>query len=121
MISILRFAVVAIWSVLFAVSYYALKRLMDGMPEFSFSSKIVGYFLRSRWFYVAGFIYPFSVLLSSCSLRIMPVSTAGPVFFILGTVITILLGIFFFSETVSFIKGMGLGFCLLGVIMILVK
>ncbi|MCP3943763.1 MAG: hypothetical protein GY710_20105 [Desulfobacteraceae bacterium] len=114
-----RIFVIVFWSACFAGSYYSLKQLMVNMPSFEPTLLWGSYFLRSVFFYVTVVCYPVMVLLSCISLRLMPVSSAGPIFMILGTIISIILGIFFFSEEIGTLKLAGIIFCGLGIILLI--
>ncbi len=118
---LIRVGIISVWGVCCAVSYYSMKRLMNEMPKFSFSWELLNFFLTNSYFYLALFLYPVTIVLVALAFKFMPVSTAGPAFLILGSIISILLGVCFFSEIISPLKWTGIGCCLLGVILIIIS
>jgi hypothetical protein len=88
----IRVAIVLIWGILFSISQYAMKRFMTELPGLLPTQENILFILRCKWFYITGTIFPASVLLSSLSYRFMHVSSAGPVFFTFGAVISLFVG-----------------------------
>lgn len=113
----IRALTILLWVLFFTISYYSLKRLMDSLPSSGGLQNMIHYAFTSIWFYAALFSYPLTAFLVALSLKIMPISSAGPVFLVLGSIISILLGMLFFSENISFLKWTGIFFCALGIIL----
>ena len=70
--------------------------------------------LRSPWLYVAGVLYVCCALLYFFLLGRLPLSVAGPVFMVLGIVITTAIGAFGFGEPIGLQKSLGMAVCLVG-------
>jgi multidrug transporter EmrE-like cation transporter len=74
---------------------------------------------RSPMMYVAATLYIACAFLYFLALSRLPLSTAGPVFMVLGVVTTTVLGFSLFGEQMSPLKLLGTGVCLLGTFMLL--
>jgi multidrug transporter EmrE-like cation transporter len=118
---IIRVSIVLAWTILFSISQFSTKKFMTELPTLSASKETLLFAITNKWFYIAGIIFPISVAISCLSYRFMPVSTAGPLFFALGTIISLIVGVACFSEVISCLKGIGIGFCLLGISLIFIK
>jgi multidrug transporter EmrE-like cation transporter len=70
---------------------------------------------KSPTLYVAGVLYVACALLYFISLTRLPLSTAGPVFMILGVVASAVIGSSVFGESLSLPKLLGMIVCLAGV------
>jgi multidrug transporter EmrE-like cation transporter len=66
-------------------------------------------------FYLMGLLYLSCAALYMVSLRLMALSTVGPLYLSLGAVATFLLGVLFFHESFSYVRLVGVGFCMLGI------
>ena len=69
----------------------------------------------SPWLYVAVALYGACALFYLVSLRLLPLSTAGPIYMTLGVFASALTGLIYFSEPVNAVKIAGLGLCVGGI------
>ena len=107
-------APIALWLVCFTVLNILVKTLSRSLPTGRvFEQALV--MAQSPVFYVAGFLYVACALLYFVSLSRLPLSTAGPVFMILGVATTVIIGASVFGETLNSLKLLGIIICLAGV------
>jgi len=118
----LRFLVPAAWLLSFAALNYTTKRLTILMPPLSEGrGRLALFLLGSPWVYVMVALYVVCAVLYLAGVKIMPLSTAGPLFLIIGVLATTLLAMAFFGESMSLVKGVGIALCLAGAVLILWK
>jgi multidrug transporter EmrE-like cation transporter len=111
------FAPIVGWLACFAV----LNVLVKGLSLSAFNGSLLQGVLamaKSPTLYVAGILYVACALLYFFSLSRLPLSTAGPVFMVLGVVTTGILGFSVFGEPVGTAKLMGIAICLAGTALI---
>lgn len=118
---IVRITIIVGWGLLFPISQYAVKHFMTELPGITPTWKNINFVFHCKWFYIAATVFPASVVLSSLSYRYMPVSSAGPIFFTLGSVISLLVGVMFFTETISLMKGIGIALCMIGIALMILE
>lgn len=119
---LVRISIIGLWAISFIILNYGAKKLADSLPSFTIGiERFLLYLLSMPWLYVLLAFYAVCAILYMVALRFMPLSTVGPVFTILGVIITASLGIIVFGEQMSLAKGIGFGFCLVGIIFILVS
>lgn len=71
--------------------------------------------VRSPALYLSAALYAGCALLYFLSLGQMALSTAGPLFMVLGTLSTAVIGVLIFQENMGAYKLAGLAICLIGV------
>lgn len=112
----IKLAIFLGWVVLFAVLSYGAKTLATGLPPASLGVRhMIGFVWTSVWFYVIICLYVGCATLYMGALRIMPLSVAGPLFTVAGSVVALILGIVFFREDFSPAKLMGIMLCVAGI------
>jgi multidrug transporter EmrE-like cation transporter len=121
-LTVMRILILIIWMICFTVLNYAAKRLMDDLPPLSEGwQSITIHLIRSGWIYLMIVLYAVSAGFYLLSLRVMPLSTAGPLSLIIALLCTTLLALIGFHEHISAIKGIGIALALLGTILIFWK
>ena len=92
------------------------KRVAQQIPSpIPTSGEIFRLLVTSPKFYLMGILYLSCAVLYMGSLRLMPLSTAGPLYLSLGAIATFFLGVLFFDESFSYIRLLGAGLCILGI------
>jgi multidrug transporter EmrE-like cation transporter len=109
---------IAGWLICFTVLNVIVKDISQKVFSGSLVESLVA-MTRLPQAYVAAVLYVACALLYFVALSRLPLSTAGPVFMILGVVTTIVLGFTFFGEQVTPIKLLAAGVCLLGTLIFL--
>jgi len=118
---IIRFIIPLCWVLGFSILTYSTKSLTDGMPAIVQGWKgIFTYAVQCYWTYIMVSLYPVCALLYLCAVRIMPLSTAGPLFLIMGILVTSLLAIICFGESVTLLKVIGLVCSFIGAVLVAV-
>jgi multidrug transporter EmrE-like cation transporter len=108
------FTAVAGWLTCFIALNIIVKNLSVSTADQSLFQQLLS-IAKSPILYVAGVLYVTCALLYFLALGRLPLSTAGPMFMVLGVASTALIGFFVFGETVSTMKLAGLAFCLFGI------
>lgn len=111
---IATFAVIAGWFACFVVLNVLVKNLSLSIAHGSLAEQAISG-LRNPTLYVAGALYVSCALLYFVALGRLPLSTAGPMFMVIGTVSTAIIGFVFFREPIGLVKAIGLCVCLLGI------
>ena len=104
---------IAGWLACFAV----LSVLVKGLSHFAVKAGLIEDIVaiaKSPSLYLAGILYVACALLYFVSLSQLPLSTAGPVFMVLGVVTTAILGFSVFGEPIGLVKLLGIAICLAG-------
>jgi multidrug transporter EmrE-like cation transporter len=114
-----RIMIVITWLLSFSLLNVQGKILVEKAPPFCGNvSSILKFALTSTHVYLLLILYAACAIVYLISLRLMPMSIAGPVFNTVAALATFLLGVFWFGENISFMKIMGLGLCLAGVFLL---
>ncbi len=114
-----RILIFLTWLLTFSVLNAQGKIMVEKVPPFQGSVfPILKFALTSVHLYVLLILYGACAIIYLTSLRLMPMSIAGPVFNTAATLATFLLGVFWFGEGISFAKIVGLGLCLTGVFLL---
>lgn len=109
--------VIAGWLACFVVLNVLVKNLSLSIAHGSLIEQAISG-LRSPKLYVAGTLYVSCALLYFIALGRLPLSTAGPMFMVIGVVSTAAIGFVVFHEPIGLVKAVGLGICLLGIAML---
>jgi multidrug transporter EmrE-like cation transporter len=114
-----KIIIVITWLLSFSLINVQGKIIVEKFPSFHANiSSILKFTLTSTSVYVLLILYAACAILYLISLRLMPMSIAGPVFNTSAVLVTFLLGVFWFAENISFMKIMGLGLCLGGMFLL---
>lgn len=111
------FAPTIAWIACFAILNILVKALSLTISSGSLFEQALA-MAKSPTFYVAGVLYVSCALLYFLSLNRLPLSTAGPVFMILGIVTTAAIGCGVFGESLGALKLLGMIVCIAGVALI---
>jgi multidrug transporter EmrE-like cation transporter len=118
-----RILIILAWAGCFGSMNYGVKRMLTRMPAPA-SAGVGGlarYFAASPWTYALGALYCLGALLYVVSLRIMPLSVAGPIFLSLGFTMTCLLGVLVFHERITAVQAVGIVLCVAGIVLIALR
>jgi multidrug transporter EmrE-like cation transporter len=107
------FAPILGWLACFATLNVLVKRLSYSVSDGTLLESLAA-MMKSPLLYLAGMLYVACALLYFFSLARWPLSTAGPVFMVLGVVTTGVLGFSVFDEPVGLAKLAGILVCLAG-------
>jgi multidrug transporter EmrE-like cation transporter len=116
----MKILVITIWLTCFGLVNVFAKNLVDRLnPMQSGILNTLQDVLLAPRFYLIFVLYSSCAVLYFIALRIMPLSVAGPVFTILGAMTTSILGVWILGESLSSLKIVGIGLCILGIGLIL--
>ncbi len=104
---------VVAWIASFTTLNIIVKRLSGSLGHLSTIGQLQ-IMLRSPWLYIACVLYAFCALLYFFLLSRLPLSVAGPMFMVLGVVITAAIGAFGFGEPMGSEKLIGMTVCMIG-------
>lgn len=117
-----RTIAVWIWLLAFAVLNVQSKLLVEKAPHIDEGIwQLIRYALGSGRLYAIFILYAACACLYLVSLRLMPLTVAGPIFTIAGALTTFLLGMYWFGEDVTTLKMVGLGLCLSGMLLLFLQ
>jgi multidrug transporter EmrE-like cation transporter len=108
------FGTIAGWLTCFVILNILVKNLSLSTSRESFIEQVLA-MAKLPTFYMAATLYGSCALLYFFALSRLPLSTAGPMFMVLGVVSTTLIGISIFGETMAPLKLAGLAVCLTGI------
>lgn len=111
---ITTFAVIAGWVACFVVLNVLVKNLSLSIAHGSLLEQALSG-LKNPTLYLAAALYVSCALLYFVVLGRLPLSTAGPMFMVIGTISTAAIGFFVFREPIGLVKAVGLCVCLLGI------
>lgn len=113
-----KFIFVLGWAIGFAVLNFGAKKLVVSLPSLADGGAIdlMKALLLSPWFPVLIFCYIFCALLYMMSLKLLPVSIAGPLFLVMGSLVAFVLGVVVFKDQVSGIKMAGMALSMVGIV-----
>ena len=106
--------IVATWLVCFCFLNIIVKNLSESVSQAGLTDQLFA-MIRAPTLYLAAVLYVSCALLYFVALGNMTLSSAGPLFMILGIVSTSMIGIIVFKETIGTVKAVGLLICLMGV------
>lgn len=106
------------WLTCFTVLNILVKRMSISVRLPSLLEDLL-HMAQSPAFYIAGLLYVTCALLYFLMLSRLPLSTAGPLFMVLGIVSTTAIGFWVFGEAIGAMKIAGLAVCLVGIGMIM--
>ncbi len=112
-----RLAIYGVWLSSFAAVNVMAKGLAGRLGTQAGFGGMAKAAFGSSGLYVIIILYGVCAVLYLASLRLMPLSVAGPLYTISGTVMTALLGVALFGEQMSAVKASGIGLCLIGVLL----
>ncbi len=104
---------VIVWTLSFSVLNVVVKSLSSSLGGLTATAQIEA-MLRSPSLYAAGLLYGCCALLYFFLLGRLPLSVAGPMFMVLGIVITTAIGSLVFGESLGPQKTVGMLVCMLG-------
>ena len=95
------------WATGFAVLNFGAKKLAASLPALANGGAIglIKALLLSPWFPVLIACYIFCALFYMVALRLLPLSIAGPLFLIMGSLVAFIMGVAVFEESVSDMRG----------------
>lgn len=115
-VTVVRLAIIACWAASFCALSYGAKILVMRIPPLGNGvSALARHLLLSGWTYLIFMLYGCCAVLYLAALRKMPLSIAGPVFLLLGSVLSLLLGVALLKESLSASQGVGCALCLAGI------
>lgn len=112
-----RLALLLAWMAGFAALNYLARTLAVGLPPGGGIRSLISLLVSSYMLYAAAFLYLFCAILYFAALRIMPLSTAGPVFLVAGTAIALVVGIAVLGEKSSPVRLGGIALSLAGILL----
>jgi len=119
-IIIFRILIISLWLICFSavncVAKVFVKTFPSPIPQ---GVELVRIILLSPKFYLMGVLYVSCAVFYMVSLRFSPLSTAGPLFLVMGSMATYSLGVFFFGESLSPMRVAGVGLCVIGICLLL--
>ena len=115
-----KYLIILLWIISFSCLNVIAKKIAANPPPLSLGiSKITLYMIKSGWLYILCFLYLLCAVLYLSALHLMPLSSAGPGFLIIGSIITTVMGAVFFGEPLSLIKMAGLVICVIGILLMI--
>ncbi len=117
----LRILLVCFYMVCFCLLNLTAKSLVKQISISNTEIGLIHIILLSPKSYLMGILYLLCALLYLVSLRLMPLSTAGPLFLSLGAIATFFIGVLFFQENFTYIRGIGIGLCIVGIVFLAIR
>ncbi|MDA8325026.1 MAG: hypothetical protein M0033_02285 [Nitrospiraceae bacterium] len=118
----LKLFLILLWSAFFLIVNLGAKKLISIMVFDKGYLQMAASAASSPWLYMLIPLYGAAALVYMFMLRIMPISSAGPLVLTLGILLTTLMGALIYGEDIFQIRHlMGLSFCVLGILLILIK
>ena len=111
-----RIMVVLSWLVCFALVNAGAKMYMQRIPwPVATTGELLRSVLLTPWPYGLVVLYGMCATLYMISLRLMPLSVAGPMFLVLGALVTFMLGVMLFGESPNMVRFVGVALSIVGV------
>lgn len=108
------------WMVCFGFLNYIVKYFVNSMPnplpQFADSVLLV---IGSPYPYMILLLYGVCAALYVAALRVLPLSTAGPLFLVAGILVTFAVGVWRLGEPLTVCRCVGAMLCLLGAVLLL--